>query len=176
MKTNVKKMVITALLIAISLIIPIVFGPFLKVYIPPFSATLAAHVPLFVAMYLGSFEAGVVGLGSAVGFLFAIPDPIVALRATSHIVVGYVGAKLVDKNMSYKKVVAITSPIHAIIESVMVYALTQNIFLAFVVTAIGTLVHHMIDGVIALPILKLLKDVMKVDLQKIGVKEHRISA
>lgn len=175
MKTNVKKMVITALLIAISLIIPIVFGPFLKVYIPPFSATLAAHVPMFVAMYLGAFEASVVGVGSALGFLLAIPDPIVALRATSHIIVGFIGAKLTEKNMSYRMIVAITSPIHGLIEAVMVYLLTQNLFLAFIVTGIGTILHHIVDGVIALPVLKLIKDVMRVDLKNIGVKQKEVS-
>lgn len=171
MKTNLKKMVISSLLIAMSIIIPVVFGPFLKVYIPPFSATLASHVPMFIAMFLGPFEAAVVGIGSVIGFLFAIPDPIVAMRAASHIVVGYIGAKMIMKKISYGKVVAFTAPIHGILEGLIVLIFTSNIVLSIVVTGIGTIIHHVIDGIISLPIIKIIQKGLGINLSTIGEKK-----
>ncbi|MEG1254517.1 ECF transporter S component [Clostridium sp.] len=171
MKTNLRKMVISALLIAMSIVIPVVFGPFLKVYIPPFSATLAAHVPLIIAMYLGPFEAAVVGIGSVIGFLFAIPDPIVAMRASSHIVVGYLGAKMLLKNMSYTKTMILTAPIHGIIEGLIVLAFTRNIVLSIVVTGVGTMLHHAVDAIIALPIIRIIQKSVGIDLAAVGEKK-----
>ncbi|MFR1708387.1 MAG: ECF transporter S component [Clostridium sp.] len=175
MKTNLKKMVVSSLLIAMSIIIPVIFGPFLKVYIPPFSATLASHVPMFIAMFLGPFEAAVVGIGSVIGFLFAIPDPIVAMRAASHIVVGYVGAKMLIKKVSYGKVVAFTAPIHGIIEGIIVLAFTSNILLALVVTGVGTMIHHVVDGIISLPIIRIIQRGLRIDLSTIGEKKSETS-
>ncbi len=170
MKTNLKKMVISSLLIAMSIIIPVIF-PFLRVHIPPFSATLASHVPMFIAMFLGPFEAAVVGIGSVVGFLFAIPDPIVAMRASSHIVVGYIGAKMIMKKMSYGKVVAFTAPIHGIFEGLVVLIFTGNIVLSIVVTGIGTIVHHVVDGLISLPIIRIIQKGLGINLSTIGEKK-----
>jgi len=149
MKTNLKKMVISSLLIAMSIIIPVIFGPFLKVYIPPFSATLASHVPMFIA----------------------IGDPIVAMRASSHIVVGYIGAKMIVKKMSYGKVVAFTAPIHGIFEGLVVLIFTGNIVLSIVVTGIGTIIHHVIDGLISLPIIRIIQKGLGINLSTIGEKK-----
>lgn len=170
MKTNLKKMVISSLLIAMSIIIPVIF-PFLRVYIPPFSATLASHVPMFIAMFLGPFEAAVVGIGSVVGFLFAIGDPIVAMRASSHIVVGYIGAKMIMKKMSYGKVVAFTAPIHGVFEGLVVLIFTGNIVLSIVVTGIGTIIHHVVDGLISLPIIGIIQKGLGINLSTIGEKK-----
>ncbi|MEG0371293.1 MAG: ECF transporter S component, partial [Clostridium sp.] len=40
---KIRKMVITALLMSLAIIIPVAFGGFLRIVIPPFSATLASH-------------------------------------------------------------------------------------------------------------------------------------
>jgi niacin transporter len=175
MKTNLRKMVTSSLLIAMSIIIPVVFGPFLKVYIPPFSATLAAHVPMFIAMFLGPFEAAVVGIGSVVGFLFAIPDPIVAMRASSHIVVGYIGAKMIMKKVSYGKVLAYTAPIHGVLEGLIVLMFTGDIILSIVITGIGTIIHHVVDGMISLPIIKTIQKGLGINLSTIGEKKKEKS-
>ncbi len=176
MKTNVKKMIITALLIAFSIVIPVVFGPFLRVYFPPFSATLASHVPLFIAMFLGPFEAAVVGLGSAIGFLFAFPDPIIAARAATHIAVGFVGARLVLRNLSYITVMAITAPIHGILEGIVVYMITKNFAVAFIAVGVGTVLHHIIDSLITAPLLATLSKVLKINLRSIGEKQKKLVA
>jgi len=63
---NTKKLVLAALLTSVAIIIP--FAVFFKVVIPPFSATLGSHVPMFISMLLGPEVAIMVGLGSALGF------------------------------------------------------------------------------------------------------------
>ena len=50
-KNKVRKMIFAALLTAISVIIPLQFG-FLKIYLGPFTATVGAHVPMFLAMLI----------------------------------------------------------------------------------------------------------------------------
>ncbi|MGG7162327.1 ECF transporter S component [Clostridium ihumii] len=154
---NIKKMVQASLLMAIAIIIPVVFGNSLRVYIPPFTATLASHVPMFLAMYLGVKASAVVGAGSAIGFLFAFPDPIVATRAFMHVAVGSIGAKCVENGFSYNKVVLITAPLHGILEALIVIPFGFTFKDALIVVGIGTILHHVADGVITYPILKALK-------------------
>ena len=66
MKT--RDLVTGALLTALALIIPIFFGSYLRIYIPPFSATLASHVPTMIAFLISPAVAIMVGLGSSLGF------------------------------------------------------------------------------------------------------------
>ena len=56
MNIKVRQMVYAGLLIALAIIIPIQFG-FLRIVIPPFTATLAAHVPMMLAMLISPFVA-----------------------------------------------------------------------------------------------------------------------
>ena len=93
MKSNIrtKDLVLTALLIAIGIIIPTYFG-FLRVTLPPaFTATIMAHVPIFVAMFISPWSALFVALGTTLGFLFTTPL-VVAIRAASHVIFALVGA------------------------------------------------------------------------------------
>ncbi|MVX62151.1 ECF transporter S component [Clostridium chromiireducens] len=154
MNNKIKQMVYAGLLTALAILIPIQFG-FLRIMIPPFSATLASHVPMMLSMLISPFVAVVVGIGSTIGFLIAgMPAPIVA-RAATHIVVGYVGAYLIMKNQSYTKAVAITAPIHGILEALVVIPFVGlNLFTLIVVTGIGTIVHHAVDSVIAYGIIR----------------------
>lgn len=154
MNISIKKMVQGALLTAISIIIPVVFGSFLRIYIPPFSATLGAHVPMFLAMFLGTFVATFVGIGSGIGFLFAFPDPVIAFRAFTHIIVGFVGAKLVQKNIKFRYVTLITAPLHGILEALVVLPFGFAFKDALIVVGIGAILHHTLDGVVSYPIIK----------------------
>lgn len=163
MKLDVKKMVQASLLMAIAIIIPLVFGSTLRVYIPPFSATLASHVPMFLSMFLGTSVASIVGLGSSIGFLFAFPDPVVAARAFMHVAVGFLGAKLVDKNYSLKKVVLFTAPLHGVLEALIVMPFGFSFKDALIIVGVGTIIHHIVDGVITIPVLKALKLEKKVE-------------
>lgn len=154
MNDRIKQMVYAGLLTALAIIIPVQFG-FLKIYIPPFSATLAAHVPMMLSMLISPFVAVVVGIGSTLGFLISgMPAPVVA-RAATHIVVGYIGAKIIMKNKSYVKAVAITAPIHGLLEALVVIPfIGLNVYQLLVVTAVGAILHHTADSIIAYGIVK----------------------
>ncbi|MGI6661527.1 MAG: ECF transporter S component [Bacillota bacterium] len=156
---DVRSMTIGALLLALSLIIPMALGGVLGVVIGPFSATLASHVPLMVSMLFGPGVAGIVALGSAIGFFVRL-GPLIGLRAAMHIPVGVAGALLLKKQMSYPLVLAITGPIHAVLEglivqpllmagSSMLYGKSEPLALFYLVAG-GTLLHHAMDALIAL--------------------------
>lgn len=135
MKNNVKKMTITGLLIAISIVIPLVMP---KIVIGPFSMTLASHVPIFISMFFGPVVAISVGIGSAVGFLISIANPVIAARASMHIIVGLIGAVLLRKKFKYPIIILILAPIHGLLEALVVMALGFPLTVAFVTTGIGT--------------------------------------
>ena len=154
---NTRDMAITALLIAFGIIIPTMFSG-LRVYLPPFSATLTAHVPVFVAMFISPMSAIFTSLGTTVGFIFAGLDPAVTARAFSHIIFAIVGAFMIKKNNSIILVGAVTMILHALFEALVSLLFlstgwsTSNgnmFYIAFYVTGIGTLVHHIIDYIIA---------------------------
>lgn len=161
---NIKKLTYSALLTALAIIIPLAFG-FLKVQIGPFSATLASHVPVFLAMFLGPFAAIMVGVGSAMGFLMSAPA-VIAARAFMHTFVGLAGAYLLRKGVSFSKVVLITAPIHAILEALVVIPFGFTMYKVLVVVGTGTLLHHMVDGIIAFGLVKSLSKSMNLDLTK----------
>lgn len=154
MNNKIKQMVYAGLLTALAIIIPIQFG-FLKIIIPPFTATLAAHVPMMLAMLISPVVAIVVGVGSTIGFLISgTPAPIVA-RAATHIVVGYIGAKIIMSNQSYIKAAVITAPIHGVLEALVVIPfIGLNVYQLLIVTAVGAMLHHAADSIIAYAIVK----------------------
>ncbi|MCY6356482.1 ECF transporter S component [Clostridium sp. ZS2-4] len=152
MRENVRKMTFAALLTAFAMIIPLYFG-FLRVVIPPvFSATLASHVPVFLAMFLGPGAAVVVGVGSAFGFLIAL-GPYIAARAFMHVFVGIIGSYLLKKEVGFSKVVIITAPIHGILEglSTIPFMGVKGFTISYVILTIGigTVLHHLVDGAIS---------------------------
>ena len=160
MKKNfsTKDMVITALLIAFGIIIPTMFSG-LRVYLPPFSATLTAHVPVFVAMFISPMSAIFTSLGTTVGFIFAGLDPAVTARAFSHIIFAIIGALMIKKNSSIISVGAVTMILHALFEALVSLLFLSTgwsvsngnmFYIAFYVTGIGTLIHHIIDYIIAI--------------------------
>jgi niacin transporter len=161
MKTNVKKLTYAALLTALAIIIPINFG-FLKIQIPPFTATLASHVPLFLSMLLGPWVAITVGLGSALGFLITSPA-VVAARAFMHVFLGLAGAILIKKKVSLTKVIFITAPIHGILEAIAVIPFGFTVYKILVVIGVGSMIHHLVDGAIALVLIKALSKTMTFD-------------
>ncbi|MBU5592814.1 ECF transporter S component [Clostridium sp. MSJ-4] len=166
MDNKLEKMILTAIFIAFSIIIPIQFG-FLSIKIPPFSATLAAHVPMFFSMLISPASAVMVGVGSAIGFLLSgTPMPIVA-RASMHIIVGLVGALAIRKGTSFQKVVIITSPIHGILEALAVIPFVgMDVFYILVVIMLGSMIHHIADGAISYVLLKSMSRAMKRDLTR----------
>ena len=95
MKTNsVKRLTISALLIAMGIIIPMVMP---RITIGPASFTLASHVPVFIAMFISPVVAIAVSLGTGFGF-FLSATPIIALRALSHLIFAVIGAVILQKH------------------------------------------------------------------------------
>lgn len=95
MKTNsVKRLTISALLIAMGIIIPMVMP---RITIGPASFTLVSHVPVFIAMFISPVVAIAVSLGTGFGF-FLSATPIIALRALSHLIFAVIGAVILQKH------------------------------------------------------------------------------
>lgn len=154
MNNKIKQMVYAGLLTALAIIIPIQFG-FLRITLGPFTATLASHIPMFFAMLISPFVAIIVGIGSTLGFLMAGSDPVIIARAATHIIVGYVGAKIIMKNQSYVKAASITAPIHGLLEAAVVIPFFGlNIYKLLIVVAVGTILHHIVDSTLAYAVVK----------------------
>lgn len=87
--TRLQVLITEALLCAIGIAIPM-FCP--KIVIGPASFTLASHVPVFLAMFISPSAAITVSLGTTAGFFLAGFQPVVVLRALSHLVFAVLGA------------------------------------------------------------------------------------
>lgn len=159
MKT--KRMTTTALLTALAIIIPLVMP--IKILFPGFTATLASHTPLIIAMFIGPVSAVIVALGSAVGFLFAFPDPLVATRAAMHVIFVLAGALMLRKRMNLYLVIAVTLVLHTLSDMATVYAVAalfnitaflkgESMAVVQAVIGGGTSLHHIVDFIIALVI------------------------
>lgn len=150
MKT--KDLVVAGILTAFSIIIPLWFGGVLGINIPPFSATVASHVPVMLAMAINPLVAVVVGFGSALGFLLKGLPIVIAARAAMHPLFALVGALLIKRGLSFTGALAITWPIHAVLEALVVLLFGFDIYTAFVVVGIGTALHHVIDSAISVAV------------------------
>lgn len=148
MNTRLKKLILGALLIALAIIIPTQFG-FLKIIIPPFTATLASHVPLLIAILISPKIAAAVGGGSTLGFLLSGSPMHVVARAATHIVIGYVAGKIVEKDQNYTKAIIITAPLHGILEALVVIPFGWSFGNILLAVLIGATLHHCVDGFIA---------------------------
>lgn len=166
---KIRKMVFAAVLTAIAIIIPTQFG-FLKITIGPFTATVASHVPMFLAMLISPTVAIFVGLGSALGFFITTPL-VVAARAAMHIVVGFVGALIINKDKNFKKAITLTAPIHGILEGLIVIPFGFSIYQFVVVVAIGTILHHFVDGAISYALANALAKARRKDLYEVFTSE-----
>ncbi|NMB01362.1 MAG: ECF transporter S component [Firmicutes bacterium] len=148
---TIKELLYGALLTALALLIPLAFQGWLQVAIPPFSATLASHLPTMLAITISPWVAALVGFGSSLGFLTTL-GPIVALRASTHIVFGVVGAKLVQRGFSFWQVLLLTLPIHALGEALVVMLFGFSLNQALIVIGLGTALHHLADSAITLAV------------------------
>lgn len=155
MRMTMKDLLYGALLTALALLIPLAFQGWLQVAIPPFSATLASHLPSMLAITISPWTAILVGLGSSFGFLITL-GPIVAMRAMTHVLFGFIGAKLYQKNLKLWQVLLIILPIHALSESVVVMLFGFDLYQALVVIGLGTVLHHIADSAITLAVFKAL--------------------
>lgn len=158
MKT--KKLTITALLTALSVIIPMIMP--VKVVLPPFSATLAAHTPLIIAMFISPMAALITSLGSGLGFLVTL-GPVVAARAAMHVVFAVVGAVMIQKHSNPILVLIVTLILHSLSDMATVWVIDmlfvssdilkgQAMGAVQVLLGLGTGAHHLVDYAIAMAI------------------------
>lgn len=164
------ELALAAVLSALSVAIPLAFrGTPLQIYIPAlqYSGTVASHVPSMLAVAVGPVAAVLVGLASTVGFAGTL-GPVVAARAFTHVIWGLAAAIYVRRGGSYVKALLLVAlPIHAAGEGIVVYALGP-LFGAIQVAAetaallvfVGTLVHHLIDSVISIAVLRIVKPLL----------------
>lgn len=169
-KVNSAQLVVPSVLSALAIAIPFVFrGTPLQIYIPPiqYSATAASHVPSMIALAIGPSASLLVRLASTVGFLATL-GPVIAARAFIHVLFAVPASIYVLRGGGYAKaLMLIRLPIHAVGEGLVVYALGP-IFgvvkvaaeLAGIWVALGTVVHHMIDSAIALPVYRVIRPML----------------
>lgn len=168
-REKIRKMIYAAILTALAIIIPVQFG-FLKVVYPPFTATLASHVPMFLAMLVSPAVAVFVGLGSAFGFLITT-SPEIAARAAMHMIVGYVGAKMIQKDKNFTKAAIVTAPIHGILEAIAVIPFGFTYEKVLIAVALGTFIHHLVDATISYVLVKALSKARRKDIYEVFSSE-----
>jgi len=173
-KTKTRDMVITALLTALSILIPMVFTapPFRIPIGTAFTATLTAHVPIMIAMFISPWSAAFVAIGSAIGFIFSAPL-IIAARASTHIIFAMVGAYMILKMQSgtILKLITVwfvTMILHAGFEAIvtipmMIYLGSPIPYVEGYTVGFGTLIHHTIDYAIMLIVLSALSKAKFID-------------
>lgn len=175
---NLNSMVISSLLCAIGIVIPII-SP-IKITMEPASFTLASHVAIFIAMFISPATAAFVAAGTAVGFLMAGFPIVVVLRAASHIVFALIGSfylnKFPDTMKKFKTSQLfsfIIGALHGLFEVLVVIPFYFGNTMAsgyyskgFVVSVVllvgvGTLIHSMVDFYLAQAIWKTVTKAIK---------------
>ena len=156
MNTKLRQLTITGLLVALSIVIPM-FMP-IKIVLPTFTMTLAAHVPAILAMFVSPLAVVLVAIGNGIGFMAL--GPIVVTRAFSHAVFGLFGCWLIRKKVNYIIVGIITMIIHGVCEFLVLFAFSKTVIAtgagvmasAFI-AMYGSWIHHAMDYIISAPIL-----------------------
>ncbi|CEN80782.1 hypothetical protein [Paraclostridium sordellii] len=184
-KTNTKSIVLSALLCALGIIIPM-FSP-IKLILEPASFTLASHVPIFIAMFISPPTAIFVTLGATVGFLLGGFPIVVVFRALSHLIFVFIGSLYLKKHKNTIKSIKtslgfsfIIGAIHALGEILIVlpfyfgnglssgYYEKGFITSVLMLVGIGTIIHSMLDFGLSVYIWNLMpKEVRKInDIKK----------
>ncbi|MBM6613861.1 hypothetical protein JTF06_02995 [Desemzia sp. RIT804] len=168
MKTrkNIYKLTLSAILIAIGILIPMI-SP-LKLILEPASFTLASHVPIFIGMFISPSVAAAVALGTTAGFFLGGFPIVVTLRALTHVIFVIIGSQLLKKRPSliqekgrsllFSFIIGI---IHAVSEIAVVSlfyfagGMTEGYYAQGFMTSVlllvgvGTVIHSMVDFSIA---------------------------
>jgi len=165
-KSNATRLTITALLMAIAIIIPIVMP--IRIVIGPASFTLASHVPIIMGLFFSPSIAVIVSLGATIGFFIAGFPLVVVLRALSQVIFAYIGAKILEKNHNQLLNSFLKSQLFSLLIGV-IHALGEIIVVSFfffgllgvedtggnfvytvlLLVGVGTLLHSMVDFLIA---------------------------
>ena len=162
-KKRIQEMTFAALLTAIAILIPSIMP--IKLIIPPASYTLG-----FISPWVTAF----VILASSLGYFMAGYPIVVVFRAFSHIIFGFLGALYLKKfpqtienhksSLLFNFVLGLIHAIGEVLACVIFYSVTgedfQKLFYVLcVLVGFGTIVHSMIDYVIALTIFKSIRKI-----------------
>lgn len=140
---STKQIVLAAMLTALSLLIA--YSPF-KLPLPqPFSVTIASHVPTIIAMFISPWVAVCTVIGSAVGFMMATGNPIIMLRAASHIFFVLVGLYMLRKRCNPYLTLALTSIVHALSEALVILLFSNLFGIAIPVSKVGFVLLPFVD-------------------------------
>lgn len=156
------ELALSGILSAFALAIPLLFKGWLQFVIPTvgYSATLASHVPVMLSIIAGPQVAALTGLASTLGFLATL-GPVVAARAATHILFGVATAVAVKKGLSFNKAIFLVAlPLHSIPEGLVVIPFGIPLYGAFI-NIVGGSIHHIIDAMISIIILRTAKPIMK---------------
>ena len=161
-KRKIQMMSITAMLIAVGVLIPM-YSP-VKIMLEPMSFTLGSHIAIMIAMFVSPLSALGVALGTTAGFYLAGFTLPVVLRALTHVVWAYAGALYLKKHPDLFQSPAKTfvfnlavAIVHAVLEVIIVmplytgYDASQLFYLLFVL--VGAEVDLNSIGGIWLPVL-----------------------
>ena len=134
-KRKIQMMSITAMLIAVGVLIPM-YSP-VKIMLEPMSFTLGSHIAIMAAMFVSPFSAVSVALGTAAGFYLAGFTLPVVLRSLSHVVWALCE-------------VLVVLPLYT------GYGVSELVYLLFGLVGIGTIAHSVVDFVLSLLVWKVL--------------------
>ena len=163
---RLRKMVLSALLIAVGIIIPVI-SP-IKVVIEPMSFTLASHVAIMVAMFISPEVAIAVALGTTVGFFLGGFPIVVVLRALTHVIWAGIGAYWLKKDnelftslpkaLTFNFTIALIHAVGEVAVCLPFYmgTLDTNMFVytLFGLVGLGTIVHSSVDMFISVAVWK----------------------
>ena len=90
-------------------------------------------------------------------------------RAFMHSIVGMVGAYLIQKEVSYSKVVISTSLVHGVAEALVVIPFGITFKSILITVGLGTVLHHLVDGILAYGVIKILSRTLNLQLIKNNV-------
>lgn len=178
MKNKVYRLTISALLIAIGILIPM-FSP-VKVILEPASFTLGSHIAIFIAMFISPGTAAAVAVGTTLGFFWGGFPIVIVMRAATHIIFAVCGAFILKKNPSIFSSAAKTilfafliSCLHAVSEVLVVMPFyfgnnmaagyyAKGFFVSVILlVGVGSVIHSMVDFGISLIIWKPLNKMVK---------------
>lgn len=159
--SQTKKITITAILIALSFVMPY-FMP--TITLPFTTFTLFSHAPVIIAMFVSPFTAVMGCLGTTLAF-FLKTTPIVATRAASHILFALPGSLAINKGLFTKGFSIflgglLLGVIHGVAEIIVVavfLGVTDVSFtLYYIMIEVGliTLGHHCVDYIVSLVVYK----------------------
>lgn len=153
-RMDTRNLTIAAMLTALSIILPM--SP-LRINLPPFTATVASHVPAILSMFFNPYVCLATSIGAAIGFSFSTGLWVVVVRAFSHIFFASIGCFMIKKKVNIWVVFFVTMLIHGISEVIVALFFGNAFMIIWKTVGVFTMIHHAIDFVISMVVLKALK-------------------